>query len=110
MSSNQNTQNSFHCLRFFDDYGVRKLLCAIIELAVLDYNLCVERGFITNKKVNKLECHNHELPKTIENLSEISSLIPFFYAEGLEMLIEEGHLQDEEGTPLSAEYIKTALI
>jgi hypothetical protein len=79
-------------------------------LAVLDYNLCVERGFINNKKVTKKNCHNYELPKTIENLSEISSLIPFFYAEGLEMLIEEGHLQDEEGTPLSAEYIKTALL
>ena len=110
MSSSQNTQNSFRCLQFFDDYAVRELLCGIIELAVLDYNLCVERGFIANKKVTKTNCHNYELPKTIENLSEISSLIPFFYAEGLEMLIEEGHLQDEEGTPLSAEYIKTALL
>jgi hypothetical protein len=77
---------------------------------VLDYNLCVERGFITNKAVNQCSKHNHELPKTIESLSEIKSLIPFFFNGGLELLIEEGHLQDEEGNILSADYIRTALL
>jgi hypothetical protein len=79
-------------------------------MAVLDYNLCVERGFIVNGEVSVCKSLNHELPKTIESLSEIKSLIPFFFSGGLELLIEEGHLQDEEGNILSADYIKTALL
>jgi len=77
---------------------------------VLDYNLCVERGFVREKRIAVCIGLNYELPKTIENLSEIKSLIPFFFGGGLERLIEAGNLQDESGNHLSSDYIRKALL
>ena len=108
MSSNLNTLNLYSSVQF-DEYAVRKLLCAVIEMAVIDYKLCVEKELIVDDKLNRCSTLNYDLPKTIENLSEIKSLITFFHEGGLEKLIESACLKDEQGQYLSASYIRKSL-
>jgi len=110
LSSSQSTQSLNLNPQFFDDYAVKKLLCSIIEMAVLDYNLCVEKGFIYQRELAVCISLNHELPKTIENISEIKSLLTFFFEGGLEQLIEDGNLRGEAGNFLSADFIRKALL
>jgi len=113
----QNTQSSFLNPQFFDEYAVRKLLCAVIETAVDDYNLCRSRGFIVRSRgfivLGEIPGNitlKQQLPKTLENLSEIKSLLSFFFNGGIEALIDAGNLQDETGKHLSSSFIRKALI
>ena len=106
----QSTQSSFLNPQFFDEYAVRKLLCAVIETAVDDYNLCRSRGFIVLGEVPGHITLKKQLPKTLENLSEIKSLLSFFFGGGIETLIDAGNLMDETGKPLSSSFIRKALI
>lgn len=108
MSSSQNTQNSYSYLQF-DEYAVRKLLCAVIEMAVDDYRLCVDKGIIQEQELNRCSSLNYDLPKTIENLSEIKSILTFFFEGGLDRMIEAGCLKDETGKLISASFIRKSL-
>ena len=110
MNFYQNTQSSFQNPQFFDEYAVKMLLCAVIKTAVEDYNLCRTRGFIVLGEVPGHSTLKKHLPKTLENLSEIKSLLTFFFTGGLETLIDAGNLMDEAGNPLSSEFIRKALI
>ena len=110
MTFYQSTQNSSPNPQFFDEYAVRKLLCAIIETAVDDYNLCRTRGFIVLGEITGHITIRKQLPKTLENLSEIKSLLSFFFEGGIETLIDAGNLKDETGQPLSSGFIRKALI
>ena len=98
MSSNQNTQNSYSYLQF-DEYAVRKLLCAVIEMAVEDYRLCVDKGIIQEQELNRRSSLNYDLPKTIENISEIKSILTFFFEGGLDRVIEAGFPVTIGGVP-----------
>jgi len=86
------------------------LLCAVIKTAVEDYNLCRTRGFIVRGEVAAHSSLKNNLPKTLENLSEIKSLLTFFFGGGLEALIEAGNLTDAAGNLLSSDFIRKALI
>lgn len=106
MNLNQNTQGFIHCHPWLDDYGIRRLLCALIETAVEDYRIAAEHGMIVNgviihSKVQKL--------KNMDHISELTSLISFFHGNGLEMVIEAGALQDNEGNSLDSSAILSAL-
>lgn len=110
MTFYQNTQSSFLNPQFFDEYAVRRLLCAVIETAVDDYNLCRSKGFIVLGEIPGRSTLKTQLPKTLENLSEIKSLLSFFFDGGLENMIDAGNLMDETGQPLSSSFIRKALI
>ena len=108
MSSIQNTQNSYSLVQF-DEYAVRKLLCAVIHMAVDDYRLCVEKGILKGEKLKQCSSLNYDLPKTIENISEIKSILTFFFEGGLDRMIEAGCLKDETGKLISASFIRKSL-
>lgn len=106
MNLNPNTQGFIHCHPWLDDHGIRRVLCALIELAVEDYRIAKEHGIICNgelitSKIVKL--------KNMDHISELTSLISFFHGDGLEMVIEAGSLQDNEGNILDSDAILKAL-
>ncbi len=82
------------------------LLCAIIQMAVEDYRLCKHYSIIVNGQVIPA---NMRKIKTMDQISEVTSLISFFHKDGLERIIEAGALQDDEGNYLDPKSILSAL-
>ena len=107
MSSNRNIPSSFRCLPWIDDYGIKKLLCAIIQVAVDDYRVARKRGFIIGDKVY-IDTRIGKL-RTMDQVSELNSLIEFFYRGGLQALIDAGNLKDGRGMILDATSITNAM-
>ncbi len=103
LSFDKNIPNSFHCLPWLDDYGIRNLLCAVIQTAVEDYRYAKRGGLVCGRNIIT--------SRTTKGMtqSEMASLIDFFYQGGLEAVIEAACLQDDDGHALDAPSIVKAL-
>ena len=82
-------------------------MCAIIQTAVEDYRMARRRGLVIN---DKLILHGRVGKiRTLDQISELRSLIDFFFHGGLQALIDAASLQDEQGRYLDASSITNAL-
>ena len=82
------------------------LLCAIIQTAVEDYRLARKKGLIVRTSLN---LNKKVKLRTLDQISELNSLLSFFYDGGLEAIIDIGSLQDDQGRYLDPEEIISAL-
>jgi len=76
-------------------------------MAVEDYRVARKRGFIINDKIY-LDTRMGKL-RTMDQISELHSLVEFFFNGGLQAVIDAGSLQDDAGHYLDAISIREAL-
>ena len=82
-------------------------MCAVIQTAVEDYRMARSRGLIINDKL-MLQGRVGKI-RTLDQISELRSLIDFFFHGGLQALIDAASLQDDQGRHLDALAIANAL-
>ena len=78
----------------------------MIEMAVEDYRIARHHGIICD---GKLITSKIVKLKNMDHISELTSLLSFFRGHGLELVIEAGALQDNEGNMLDSDAILKAL-
>lgn len=82
-------------------------MCAVIQTAVEDYRIARRRGLIVHDKLI-LQGRIGKI-RTMDQISELRSLIDFFFKGGLQAIIDAASLQDEQGQYLDAVSITKAL-
>jgi hypothetical protein len=82
-------------------------MCAVIQTAVEDYRIARRRGLVVNDKLI-LQGRIGKI-RTMDQISELRSLIDFFFKGGLQAIIDAASLQDEQGQYLDAASITKAL-
>jgi len=73
---------------------------------VEDYRLARKKGLIVRTSLN---LNKKVKLRTLDQISELNSLLSFFYDGGLEAIIDIGSLQDDQGRHLDPEEIISAL-
>jgi hypothetical protein len=73
---------------------------------VEDYRLARKKGLIVRTSLN---INKKVKIRTLDQISELNSLLSFFYDGGLEAIIDIGSLQDDQGRYLDSEEIISAL-
>lgn len=71
-----------------------------------DYRLARKKGLIVRTSLN---LNKKVKLRTLDQISELNSLLSFFYDGGLEAIIDIGSLQDDQGRHLDPEEIISAL-
>ena len=71
-----------------------------------DYRLARKKGLIVRTSLN---LNKKVKLRTLDQISELNSLLSFFYDGGLEAIIDIGSLQDDQGRYLDPEEIISAL-
>lgn len=71
-----------------------------------DYRLARKKGLIVRTSLN---INKKVKIRTLDQISELNSLLSFFYDGGLEAIIDIGSLQDDQGRYLDSEEIISAL-
>ena len=71
-----------------------------------DYRLARKKGLIVRTSLN---LNKKVKIRTLDQISELNSLLSFFYDGGLEAIIDIGSLQDDQGRYLDSEEIISAL-
>jgi|2_EtaG_2_1085320.scaffolds.fasta_scaffold134247_2 hypothetical protein len=78
--------------RLSPEQSVKELLCAIIRMAVEDYQYCCERGYIVRGKASMDTIRNKYLVGLNLTAMDVPILSDFFWKGGLHRLITDTNL------------------